>query len=438
MTTTAARKKGRSRSWLAGILLVVASLLLPTAIVGHWATVQITNGNQFVDSLAPLSANPEVQALIVTQLSTAIDNQIHIDKTTENLVDGIGTALKLPAAAKKALDLLSAPLASGVEGLIKDTVAKVVASPAFQKAWKASLTLTHDELIAVLSNKPNTAVQISSDGTLSLSLKPLMAAVKAELVAEKVPFAKAIPEINTSITIAKIPELVTARLAYQVGVGIGAWLPWIVAAIFGAAMLIAIRRWRMVMISGIAIFIMTAIVGGGLAAGKVVLSATLNADISQVAGVVYDSVIAYVATVVAGVLVLGVILALAGAIFGLKSTSRLRHWFGRKFAHAQKSMDAFGLKTGKFGKVLWQNRIAVRSIIVAIAVFAVGVSQPMNPTSVTATTLLVAGVLVGIEMLQRPVVARPVTKTTVSKAATATNKTVAKKPAAKKPAASKK
>ena len=334
--------------------------------------------------------------------------------------------------------MLSAPISSGVQGLISDTITKIVVSPAFQAAWKDTLTLTHDQLIAVLANKPNTAVQISSDGTLSVSLKPLMAAVKTQLVAAHVPFAAAIPEIDTSITIAKIPELATARIAYQVGVGVGAWLPWIVAAVFGAAILTARRRWRMVMISGIAIFIMTAIVGGGLAAGKVVLSATLNADISQVAGVVYDSVIAYVATVVAGVIVLGVILALAGAIFGLKSTSRLRHWFGRKFAHAQKSMDAFGLKTGKFGKVLWQNRIAVRSIIVAIAVFAVGVSQPMNPTSVSATTLLVAGVLVGIEMLQRPVVARPVTKTTVAKAATATKKPVAKKPAAKKPAATKK
>ena len=73
MTTRKNTSGSPARSWFAGVLLVIASLLLPTAIVGHWATVQINNGNQFVDSLAPLSANPEVQALVVKQLSSAID-----------------------------------------------------------------------------------------------------------------------------------------------------------------------------------------------------------------------------------------------------------------------------------------------------------------------------------------------------------------------------
>lgn len=405
MTTRKNTSGSPARSLFAGVLLVIASLLLPTAIVGHWATVQINNGNQFVDSLAPLSANPEVQALVVKQLSSAIDKQINIDQTTQNLVDGIGTALRLPEPAKKALDMLSAPISSGVQGLISDTITKIVVSPAFQAAWKDTLTLTHDQLIAVLANKPNTAVQISSDGTLSVSLKPLMAAVKTQLIAAHVPFAAAIPEIDTSITIAKIPELATARIAYQVGVGVGAWLPWIVAALFGAAILTARRRWRMVMISGIAVFVMTGIVAVGLSAGKIILSATLNADIAQVAGVVYDSVIAYAATVVAGLLVLGVLLALTGALLGLKSTAKLRGWFATRFASARTSMDSFGLKTGKFGTALWQNRIAVRSVLVVLAVLLVGLMQPMNPASVIATSLLLIGLLVGLEVVQRPVVA---------------------------------
>jgi hypothetical protein len=257
VATKAEQKTKRGRSWGAGILLVVASLLLPTAIVGHWATTQISNSNQFVNSLAPLSANPEVQALIVDKLSTAIDDQIHIDSTTQSLVDGLSTSLKLPDALKKTLDMLSTPIASGIQGLIKDTVAKVVASPAFQKAWTSTLTLTHNELIAILSNKPSESVSVAADGTLSIQLKPLMAEVKKQLVAAHVPFAKAIPEVNTSIEIAKIPDLVAARVAYQVGVGVGTWLPWLVAAVFGAAILVAVKRWRMVMIAGIAVFVMT-------------------------------------------------------------------------------------------------------------------------------------------------------------------------------------
>lgn len=430
MTNTKSRKAGHGRSWIAGILLVIATLLLPTAIVGHWATVQISNGNEFVKTLSPLAANPAVQNLIVDKLSTAIDDQLHIDKTTESLVDGLATSLKLPETLKKTLDMLSAPISSGIQGLIKDTVAKVVASPAFQKAWTATLTLTHEELIAILENKPGQSVSVADDGTLSIQLKPLMAAVKEQLVAAHVPFAKAIPEINTSIPVAKIPDIVTARIVYQAGVGIGMWLPWFVAVIFGAAILLAVRHWRMMMIVGIASFIMTGIVAVGFSVGKVVLSATLNADLTQVATVVYDSVIAYVITVVAGVMTLSLILTVAGAILGLKSTAKLRSWFAHGFARARKSMDKFGLRTGKFGSALWRNRVAVRVVLVGLAILLVGAAQPLNALEVMATALLLTGLLVGSEVLQRPAVVVPVAKPAPARSATtkaATKSTVAKK-----------
>ena len=63
MANANTRKAGHGRSWIAGILLVIATLLLPTAIVGHWATVQISNSNEFVKTLSPLAANPAVQQI---------------------------------------------------------------------------------------------------------------------------------------------------------------------------------------------------------------------------------------------------------------------------------------------------------------------------------------------------------------------------------------
>ena len=149
---------------------------------------------------------------------------------------------------------------------------------------------------------------------------------------------------------------------------------------------------------------MTGIVAAGFSVGKVILSATLNADLTQVATVVYDSVIAYVVTVVAGVMALSLILAIAGAILGLKSTAKLRTWFAHGFAHARKSMDKFGLKTGKFGSALWRNRVAVRVVLVGLAILLVGAAQPLNALEVTATALLLTGLLVGSEVLQRPAV----------------------------------
>jgi hypothetical protein len=211
-------------------------------------------------------------------------------------------------------------------------------------------------------------------------------------------------------------------------VGVGTWLPWLVAAVFGAAILVAVKRWRMVMIAGIAVFVMTGLLAIGLSAGKIILTLSLNANISQVAGIVYDSVLGYAATEVAGVLSIGLVLALAGALLGLASTARVRAWFGTGFARARASMDGFGLNTGAFGRALATNRVLIRSLIVAIAIFLVGITQPVSAVGVLSTTLLVSGVLVGFEILQRPVVSAksPAAKSATAKSAT-TKRSVAKK-----------
>ena len=78
-------------------------------------------------------------------------------------------------------------------------------------------------------------------------------------------------------------------------------------------------------------------------------------------------------------------------------------------------MDGFGLKTGKFGQGLWQTRVTVRTVIIGFAILMVGLAQPLNVTSVLATTLLVAGLLVALEVLQRPVVVAPVKKRATAK-----------------------
>ena len=313
--------KQRGRSALAIVLLVIATLLVPTAIVGHWATVQISSSNRFVDSLAPLSDNPQVQTLVITQLTDAIEKKVNVNETTQTLVDGLGSALKLGPKAKDALNLISAPLAAGIENLITDTVTKVVKSPAFQKAWKTTLTITHNQLIGILSGRTPEGVGLAADGTITISLKPLMQEVKDQMIAAKVPFAKVIPTIDKTITVAKIPELATARIAYQVGVGVGLWLPWFVLAMFAGAVLLAVRRWRMVFTSALLIFIMAGLVGIGLSMGRIILTASLNADLTQVAGVVYDSVIGYGASVVVTVLILSALVAIIAGIYSFDSAA---------------------------------------------------------------------------------------------------------------------
>ncbi|MBK5239495.1 MAG: hypothetical protein JJE28_10375, partial [Actinomycetales bacterium] len=140
-TITARKTTSTGRAWLAGVLLTLGVLLAPTAVVAHWATVEITNNQQFVETLGPLAKDPVVQALIVDEVTGLIDDQVDISTATDSLLTGLGEALNLPQAAKDALGLVSGPVASGVTALIHNVVANVVASDAFQEAWTKTLTL---------------------------------------------------------------------------------------------------------------------------------------------------------------------------------------------------------------------------------------------------------------------------------------------------------
>lgn len=394
-----APRPSRARSWSAGIVLVIATLLLPTAIVGNWASVQISNSNAFVNEIAPLAKNPAVQKVITDAVSTQISKAINVDKLTTELAGGVATALKLPPALQKIVTDLSGPMANGVDALIRDTVNKFVTSDAFSAAFEKSITFTHEQLVALLSGNENSALQLDNDGTLSLPLGPLVENIKQQLVAQHVPFAKLIPTINASITIGKIPDLVAARIAYQVGVGIGTWLPWAVFGLFVLSIALARKHWRQIFVSGVVTFVMAGLVGIGLSFGRIILVSSLAPSLSAASSAIYDSIVQFVAQSVAGLLVLSVVAMLIGAVMGFTSTAHVRSWFGRGFARGRDGVQSLGISTGNFGSWLHSNRVAVRVGIIAVAVLIGFVCGPLNPVVIVAVTLLGSGLLVANEVL---------------------------------------
>lgn len=394
-------KNRRARSWTAGVLLVVATLLLPTAVLGHWASVQVSNTNAFVDSLAPLAKNPAVQKVITDAVSTQISKAINVDKLTAELADGVGKALKLPPTLQKIVTDLSGPMAVGVDALIRDTVNKVVTSDAFSAAFDQSLRFTHEQLVALLTNDPKSMLELASDGTLSLPLGPLVADVKEQLVDQKIPFANLIPDVDASVTIAKIPDLVVARIVYQIGVGIGFWLPWIVFALLLVSVAAARKHWRQVFVAGLVTFIASSIIAVGLSFGRIVLVSALSPSLSTASSAVYDSVLAYVADATGGLIAVSVIAMVVGALFGFAFTARIRAWFAKGFSTGRAGLESLGVSTGAFGLWLGAHRVAVRTGIVVVLFALALLVGPVNPAVVVSVSLLAAGLLVSNEILAR-------------------------------------
>lgn len=424
-------KKSAGRAWLSAIALILAVALTPAAIVTHWATSEVTNTQRFVSTLSPLAKNPAVQETIITEVTTIVDEQVDIKGVTESLFTGLGSALNLPEAAQKALGLLAAPAASGIESMVKTLVTDVVKSEAFANAWDKTLTLTQEQTVALLSGSPDSVLKLSNDGTLTLPLKPIIVEIKKELVSQGVTFASAIPEVNTDITIGKVPELAAARVIYQVGVGVGTWLPWVVAALFVVGIAAARRRPRALVATGSVTLALMAILAFVFTTGRIVATTVIDPSYSAIVGAVYDALVSFVISVVIALALASVIAIITGWALGqTESAEKFRAFSNKQINSLRKTVDPENKNFAQSSVVMHQYRIVARVVIIGGVALILSSIIPLSIGDVFIWTLVGLVLLFAYEVLQRPV-AKPVVK---AAAATSAKTVVAKAPAKKAPA----
>lgn len=399
----------RSRRLAAAALATLGLLLLPAAVMAHWATVQLVETERFVAALAPLADDPAVQDRIILEVTTLVDEQLDISGVTAELLTGLGEALNLGPRATDALDLISEPVAAGVRALIEDVVSEKVRSPQFSAAWQSSVTVLHTQTIRLLSGDPNSLLAIDRDGTLSLPLGPIVAEVRGALIAQGVPFAAAIPEVDRSIVFAELPNLALARVVYQVGISVGAWLPWICAALLAGGLVLSPRRPLVLRTVGVLTVVVTGLLFVGFAIGRTVLTAYVDPESSSLVGVVYDAVLGYAVSTILGLLVVGVLVAALGWWIGSSATAtRWRSGTRDALSSARAARERTGFGVGSAGVALHRYRVPVRLTLLALAALPALLNPPLSALSVLASAALGAGLLVLLEVLMTEPAPEPV------------------------------
>ncbi len=390
----------KARSVAAGALATIGLLLIPGAVMAHWATVQLVETERFVEALAPLADDPAVQDRIIVEVTALVDQQVDISGVTADLLSGLGEALELGDRAQDALELVSEPIAAGVRSLIADVVGEVVRSPAFSSAWASSVELLHAQGIRLLSGSPDSLLELDRDGTLRLPLGPIVTDVRAALIAQGVPFAAAIPDVDRSIVIAEVPNLALARVVFQLGVTVGAWLPWITAGLLLGALLLAPRRPAMLRTLGVLAVAVTGLLAIGFALARTALTAYAGPESSAIAGAVYDAMLGYATTTILALLVAAVLVGLIGWWLGSSPVAaRWRTALAAQFAAARVARARGGVGLGGFGALLHRHRTPVRLALLALAAVPALVNSPLSVLSVLASAALGAGLLVLLEVL---------------------------------------
>src|SRR3954469_17784817 len=241
----ASEPRSRGRAIGAILCLVFAALLTTPAAIAYWGQRTLNDTQRYVDTVGPLVNSPEVQDVIATNVTDAIEQQVDIEAILNNVFAGVITD-------RPRLEQLVGPLSAAINGLIDREVRAFVASDEFADLWTRVNTRAQQALHRVLKGEGSGAVSVQGDQVV-LDVDEVINQVKDRLVARGLTLVQnaPIPQTDRQIVLMEAPQVKQLRTIHAFGDPLARWLLPIVAALYLAAFVLARRRPRMTVAIGV-------------------------------------------------------------------------------------------------------------------------------------------------------------------------------------------
>jgi hypothetical protein len=215
------------------VLLVLAALLVPVALIATWTARTVTDTDAFVARVTPVASSPEVQALIEQEMTAQVTQAI--DTRVAPRVTGAIDELAAPDLVKGLLRDLAGSLGGAVETRTASIVAKVVEAPEFATAFEEATRTAHADLVATLDGNPtNNGAVVTQGDTVSIQLATVGNAVRQELVGAGFSFVDRLPTLDASVPITTVEQLEKWQGYYQL-LKVLVWLGPLLVVVFGVA-----------------------------------------------------------------------------------------------------------------------------------------------------------------------------------------------------------
>jgi hypothetical protein len=159
--------RGTVRRGTVVFLLVLGCGLAALSVVAIWLRLTLLDTDRYVDTVAPIAAQPAVQRAVADKLDGAINSKIDFQALARDV---------LPERA----DVLAPAIATGVESQIDSRLHDFTASPRFQQLWTEANRRAHQRLLDLLETGRSKRLALSGD-TLYLDLSPAVDRVKSAL-----------------------------------------------------------------------------------------------------------------------------------------------------------------------------------------------------------------------------------------------------------------
>jgi hypothetical protein len=304
-------RPSRARSTVAVICVILAALLTTPAAVAYWGQRTLNDTQRYVDTVEPLVNSPEVQDVIATKVTDAIEKQVDIEAILNNVFAGVITD-------RPRLEQLVGPLSAAINGLIDREVRAFVASNEFADLWTQANTRAQQALQRVLKGDTSGAVSLQGDEVV-LDVDQVINQVKERLVARGLTLVQnvPIPQTDRQIVLMEAPQVRQMRTIYAFGNPLARWLLPIVAVLYLAAFVLARRRPRMAVVIGAVLAANALLVALALSIGRQLFVDQLAGTVFGAASrVFFDTLLSYLERGQQVLLGLGLILVVAGWFAG--------------------------------------------------------------------------------------------------------------------------
>ncbi len=289
------------------IVFIIATLLTPVAIVGHWGHQTVVDAEQYINTVGPLIDQEEVQLAVADAVSTAVIDQVDTASLVNQLLGSIVDNPQLTT-------MLGVPITAGVNNLIREASVQVVGSDAFRQLWLTTNQLAQRSLIRLLEGDPEGIVKVSGD-EIVIDISNLLAAGQQQLVERGLTAAGnvTIPQVNRQIPIASAGALPQLQFIYALASPLLRWFPLVLTALFGLAIALSRNRARTVMATGIALVVVTVLTRLGLGTAELAFVTQMRGTVfGPAAEVFWATFFNYLIAGLDAAILLGVIVALAG------------------------------------------------------------------------------------------------------------------------------
>lgn len=396
---------GRSRWWALGsaVLLVLACLLAPFSVSSVWASTQLSDTDQYVETVAPLADNPEVQTALADEVTTVIFENLDIQGVTTELFDALAQTRDLPPRVETALPALAVPLANGIESFTRTQVENFLASDEFAQVWEEVNRVAHEQVVRLLEG--GSGVVTADEDAITINLGPIVEEVKQRLVDQGFGLASRIPTVDRSFVLVQSGALSDAQSFYGLLNTLGTWLPFVVLGLFIAGVAMARDRRRAMVTGALGITAAMLVLGAALTLVRVLYVETTPADILTAAGAgdVFDTLVRFLRTGLRATATLALVIALAAFLTGPSAAAtRVRKATSGGIGSLRGGAEAAGWQAGRVGTWTYSHKRGLRISIVVLAALVLMLWTRPTAAVVIVTGLVALVALAVVEFLGRP------------------------------------